>query len=108
MLEATAKALAAALDNNEILERLCEIENVSRIRHRVLRDDIATVLAETRQSQDILLALARQLVGGLSPAEVEAAQAEARELVLGLQRSRQALATAVKSQSEPPPEGTKT
>jgi len=81
MLEATVRCLAAALDSRQVLGQL----HILHVEHR--------------QSQDILLAIARQLAGGLTAGEVEQAQAEAREMVLALQRSRGQLSAAVKSQT---------
>lgn len=89
MLEATVQCLAAALDNHVVLGELRELA------------------AESRRTQDIVLAIARQLAGGMTAGELEQTQAEARELVLELQRSRGQLSAAVKAET-PSPEGTRT
>jgi hypothetical protein len=56
---------------------------------------------EVRRTQGILATIARHLIGGLSPEELEAAKAEARKLALDLQSSRRELSASVKAQSQP-------
>lgn len=54
-----------------------------------------------RQKLDLLAGIARHLLDGLTPAQVQAMQLEVRDLERDLRLSREELVAAIRSQSKP-------